>query len=335
MIVRYDGDLVGYVGNVFASLDEFWVCEEHSNEVVCQDGDFRIFCADELLFTGAYSPLVEGTEVVEMPGAIIDILIDSIQGCELGVDVDLEPPAVTGGMGKIFIGPGPLHEVNAAAVIVRKRVDELTEKKLDPAESLLVAKSAAVDACTAKGQPPAHPSVAGAYALLPEAYCESTALPQVFSPQTAAFVEASAQVAITSSSVPPPASEGRMTVAQWAEAQAQFAHLPVLPPGWIRIRSNSTRSIYYYNLTTNETSFTDPTELSLSSAALPEAAVPLMASGVAAPHTPAFTGALPPVPVPASGPLPIGWQEFRSRSTMRIYYWNAQTGISSFLPPTS
>merc|ERR1719162_2724226 len=48
--------------------------------------------------------------------------------------------------------------------MIQKRVDELQRDTLDPAEAALVAKSAAVDACTAKGQAFA-PRVVGVYAL--------------------------------------------------------------------------------------------------------------------------------------------------------------------------
>ena len=129
--------------------------------MIYDDGDFRKFRADELLFAGAYSPLVEGTKTVEVCGAVTDMLIDAIQGFGLGVDVDLEPPAVEGGSGNIIIGPCPLHEVKSAAAMIQKRVDELAVDTRDPAEAL-VAESA-WEACTANSQ--AAPPRVWVYAL--------------------------------------------------------------------------------------------------------------------------------------------------------------------------
>mmetsp|Transcript_64443 Transcript_64443/g.119879 ORF Transcript_64443/g.119879 Transcript_64443/m.119879 type:complete len:438 (-) Transcript_64443:22-1335(-) len=47
---------------------------------------------------------------------------------------------------------------------------------------------------------------------------------------------------------------GGKSIAQWKKEQAQFANLPQLPPGWIRIRSRGSGEIYFYNVDTKETS---------------------------------------------------------------------------------
>merc|ERR1719498_1085673 len=42
--------------------------------------------------------------------------------------------------------------------------------------------------------------------------------------------------------------------AAWT-SQEEFAHLPPLPDGWVRVRSRTTGAIYFYNTTTGETTF--------------------------------------------------------------------------------
>lgn len=51
------------------------------------------------------------------------------------------------------------------------------------------------------------------------------------------------------------------TALEWASEQEQFAHLPALPQGWIRVKSASTGRLYYFNMVTGKTTFTEPTDL--------------------------------------------------------------------------
>eukprot|EP00927_Polykrikos_kofoidii_P078439 TRINITY_DN75259_c0_g1_i1.p1 TRINITY_DN75259_c0_g1~~TRINITY_DN75259_c0_g1_i1.p1 ORF type:complete len:326 (-),score=79.80 TRINITY_DN75259_c0_g1_i1:202-1179(-) len=49
------------------------------------------------------------------------------------------------------------------------------------------------------------------------------------------------------------------SVPEWAKAQTRlFGHLPPLPEKWIRIRSKSTKMVYFYNLDSGESSFEMP-----------------------------------------------------------------------------
>merc|ERR1719321_659482 len=52
---------------------------------------------------------------------------------------------------------------------------------------------------------------------------------------------------------------GGRTASEWAQDQEQFAHLPPLPPGWLRVLSRSTGKVYYCYPETGETTFTEPT----------------------------------------------------------------------------
>lgn len=95
------------------------------------------------------------------------------------------------------------------------------------------------------------------------------------------------------------------TAQDWAKDQSQFAHLPKLPEGWIRVKSRTTDAIYYCYVETGETTFTEPTG--------------------------------PPTSKRSEGgadDLPAGWVEMVSRTTGRTYYWNSQLQKSQFERPT-
>jgi len=86
----------------------------------------------------------------------------------------------------------------------------------------------------------------------------------------------------------------------WALDQTQFAHLPPLPSGWIRVKSK-TSGIYFCFVETGETTFEHPTG-----------------------KTSAQGAGLPP-----------GWIEMVSRSSGQVYYWNEELQISQFEAPTA
>lgn len=48
------------------------------------------------------------------------------------------------------------------------------------------------------------------------------------------------------------------TISQWDGEQAQFAHLPKLPPEWLRVKSRKSGDVYYFNKLTQETTFKSP-----------------------------------------------------------------------------
>jgi hypothetical protein len=92
------------------------------------------------------------------------------------------------------------------------------------------------------------------------------------------------------------------TASEWAEDQSQFAHLPPLPPGWLRVLSRSTGKIYFCYPETGETTFQEPTG--------------------------------PPPSLAVNLSLPAGWTQMESRSTGRTYYWHAELQKSQFDAPT-
>lgn len=99
--------------------------------------------------------------------------------------------------------------------------------------------------------------------------------------------------------------DGR-TAGEWAGDQDQFAHLPPLPAGWIRVKSRSVPDAVYYCYTaTGQTSFTEPTKEG------------------------------PPQDTDPDGELPPGWEKKVSRSSGEVYYWNAALNKSQFEKPTA
>jgi len=59
-----------------------------------------------------------------------------------------------------------------------------------------------------------------------------------------------------------PPTSGR-TARDWAKDQGQFQHMPVLPEGWIYVKSKSSGEVYYYCLDTGEATFQAPSDLPL------------------------------------------------------------------------
>lgn len=57
------------------------------------------------------------------------------------------------------------------------------------------------------------------------------------------------------------ASKRGRTAMEWAALQGQFVHLPPLPQGWIRVISQSTGRLYYFNMFSGETTFNEPMDL--------------------------------------------------------------------------
>jgi len=91
------------------------------------------------------------------------------------------------------------------------------------------------------------------------------------------------------------------TASDWARDQEQFAHMPPLPEGWIRVKSRNSGTIYYCCKETGETTFVEPTAAKA---------------------------------VSKNSDLPAGWIEMASRNTGRKYYWNTVLKTSQLEKPT-
>jgi YHS domain-containing protein len=86
------------------------------------------------------------------------------------------------------------------------------------------------------------------------------------------------------------------TIGEWEKEQAQFAHLPRLPPHWVRVVSQKTGEVYFFNKRTQEATFEEPKV--------------------------------------AEPPLPDGWTKQVSKSTGKTYYFHAGKKKSQFERPT-
>lgn len=109
---------------------------------------------------------------------------------------------------------------------------------------------------------------------------------------------------------------GGKTVRDWASQQDEFAHLPKLPPDWIRIKSRKDGSVYYWNQKAQKASFEFPQG----------------AGAAPAEKTPSTPGAA--ASAPEEKPLPPGWTKQVSKSTGKVYFWNAAKQKSVFERPT-
>lgn len=103
------------------------------------------------------------------------------------------------------------------------------------------------------------------------------------------------------------------TAKDWEADQDQFAHLPKLPEGWIRVRSRHNDSIYYCSPATGDTTYTEPTE---------------PAGGLSQVRD-------TPVAAPVDEDLPAGWEKKVSRTNGRVYYINQQLKVSQYERPTA
>lgn len=148
--------------------------------------------------------------------------------------------------------------------------------------------------------------------------------------------------------------QGR-TVQEWAADQEQFAHLPLLPEGWMRVRSKTTGAIYYYFKETGETTFSEPIGPPSKNNGLPSGWVEMMSRTTGKVYywnaslqksqfqhpSETDTDELPEfsVPQPQEGsdelPLPPGWTEMVSRTTGRVYYFHSEMQHSQFERPTA
>lgn len=102
------------------------------------------------------------------------------------------------------------------------------------------------------------------------------------------------------------------TVRQWEQDQAtEFAGLPPLQPGWLRVRSRNGE-VYYFHKKTQEATFHPPEVEAHRMRRIPR-------------------GALRPPEV--EGPLPQGWSKQVSKRTAKTYYFNTFTRKSTFQRP--
>jgi len=121
------------------------------------------------------------------------------------------------------------------------------------------------------------------------------------------------------------------TIAEWDREQQQFAHLPKIPPDWVRIISQKTGEVYFFNKKTQETTF----ELPRAEPALPAGWTKEVSKSTGKVYffnkkTGETTFDLP----RSELPLPAGWTKQVSKSTGKPYYFHAGRKESKFERPT-
>eukprot|EP00450_Noctiluca_scintillans_P031202 CAMPEP_0194540612 /NCGR_PEP_ID=MMETSP0253-20130528/80870_1 /TAXON_ID=2966 /ORGANISM="Noctiluca scintillans" /LENGTH=514 /DNA_ID=CAMNT_0039386997 /DNA_START=45 /DNA_END=1589 /DNA_ORIENTATION=- len=132
----------GWVDNLFVSLNEFWLRDLATGDIVFNDdiekGDIgpRSFQAQELIFTGEWAKDIVVATEVEIPPEVVRDFMGSWseemkalrERCLVRLEVEL--PEHTGAHGKMSIGPGAPVTVSQARKLVVGRIEELMSHEM-------------------------------------------------------------------------------------------------------------------------------------------------------------------------------------------------------------
>jgi len=159
--VTFDGGRRGHIDTVFDGLDEFWLCDESTKQVVFQGGagasstgDIRSFRAAELVFSGEWLPTACVEAVVEVPLEVAEDILtadDFSSQWEKRVHVSVQVERlVAGAPARIFVGPGFTPDVRAAERLLSEHVRGLRQARqitehIDVPKELLPALHAEAD----------------------------------------------------------------------------------------------------------------------------------------------------------------------------------------------
>jgi len=134
--VLYDDGQQGWVDTVFEGLDEYWICDAKTKELIFQAlgaGDVRSFQKAELTFTGEWSRSVESEAVVQIPPEVVEKIVgtedwESTWEEKTKVVLQIEH-LVAGAPGRILIGPGFPPDVKAAERTLVEHVRDLVRNQ--------------------------------------------------------------------------------------------------------------------------------------------------------------------------------------------------------------
>lgn len=118
MKVIYDLTHRGWVDSTLDGLDDIWLRDDITGELVLQEGTTaaRVFRAAELVFTGEWSHNLPHTEELDLPPEVAAHLTDHLKVLELrtwlGVEVRLMPTEER--PGRLLLGPGYAPDIKAA-----------------------------------------------------------------------------------------------------------------------------------------------------------------------------------------------------------------------------
>lgn len=128
--------------------------------------------------------------------------------------------------------------------------------------------------------------------------------------------------------------------------QLELGTQTALPPGWTQTVDPATGGTYYYNASTQESSWVMPTGSTTAtvvsgtpaySGAAPAYSADAPAQITATAMVPGSAQAQPisqQMAQPMAEPLPAGWAETTDPNTQRVYFYNAATGETVWERPT-
>jgi len=133
MMVEFDGGRKGCVDNLFSALNEFWVRDESTGDLVCSGAstDIRSFRADELIFTGEWAADADITEAMDIPAEVYSLMLerhgeDMLDMQEqINVPMRIELAASDNELGRLLIGPGLPPDVKLAIELVTNEMQTL------------------------------------------------------------------------------------------------------------------------------------------------------------------------------------------------------------------
>jgi hypothetical protein len=109
-------------------------------------------------------------------------------------------------------------------------------------------------------------------------------------------------------------------------------HIKPLPVGWKAVKDPSSDDTYYWNETTNETSWTRPlVHVQEAQQLTPELTARLQKKGVLGGDAAAASSGGEKKPAP--GTLPPGWQAVQCPASKDYYYWHQATGCTTWTKP--
>eukprot|EP00929_Paragymnodinium_shiwhaense_P001623 TRINITY_DN101861_c0_g1_i1.p1 TRINITY_DN101861_c0_g1~~TRINITY_DN101861_c0_g1_i1.p1 ORF type:complete len:441 (-),score=109.34 TRINITY_DN101861_c0_g1_i1:62-1384(-) len=208
--------------------------------------------------------------------------------CAVAIQIDVPcegqlaaPPASTAVI-SIFLGPGHPPDIKKAIVMVNEEFEAIQAELRAAAEAEQAAAAEELQKATEEATKQAHDPDAAfkrGYEAALAALAEDDEEDDEEEEETAALdaedllMNAEELAEAFNEGKPAPAEKvaaatvaeeekaekkEKVTVADWANDQSDFAALPPLPEGWIRIRSQSSGKIYFVNLQSGEQTFVQP-----------------------------------------------------------------------------
>jgi len=168
MIVEFDKGRRGWVDTLDGGMDEFWVCDESTRELVCNSDKLehgvRSFGAAELSPTGEWSrdfDYDDNAEEMSVPSYLVEVLSADICASSLDVPAQVDHGIYDGDQGTLVVGPGYPPSVKASMNMLREHINDLVRSEAQPKS----VSSSAVPSRSRSPPPPSQPSPSQALAF--------------------------------------------------------------------------------------------------------------------------------------------------------------------------